>query len=430
MPRANGAPNVESVLLEYSQVAPDNFIGELPEESSRWLEVCEGQEVTPEQQFSVAWLNLEVGFGELHAFDRIRGIRGSVTRGKTSQVAVGGKRQTKARHFMQRAESQLAELETGEGVPEYIIAQAALTRGALPLIEAARASNVLPWKLQQQQEDYRLAQARSIEVMDSAIQTGELSQNELAFVRMLASIAIGNNLVGSTTLILPAPPRCYEGRPFNESWHCLLYDPKRNREKQVAISKETTLPEAYPMLQNDMTDDEINAEAVQLVSELRTAIHDEDHAIPPESLLGVTVEGWASMLSELTQRKLKSLLILPDYTAVSAHQNVQPEETAEALDLEPIHYPSINFDLLSSTNLLTWYSGQNNGRALSEQEGLQLNRAIEAFCRANQGQPTMTDELALDRLRLECAQALPDRASTIAEEHLDLADQSLRRTTA
>jgi hypothetical protein len=415
---------VETALAEYTAVGAAPFLGELPEEANHWLEVLNVPEVelSPAQLLSASWLGIELGFQSYTTADRQRASMQHAARRNQDKRAFRGEETiiNTAHTLMEDATNRLEQIMDTEDADPYIQAQAHLTYGAIPLIEIIRKTGSQKIEASKHRVAYRLAQAGAVNLMHDAVVAGELAPNERTFTRLLNVLAIGNSLVSNEIVVIPAPPRCYEDRADEQSWHLLFWDTRRGRHLPTALAHETALQGITAVLDRQTEEFAIFHEGTGLLTELHTAMLDPSHAVPRETSLGKAAVNVAGYFSSITGRRIPPVLGLPDLSRFSDRPGEPLEVPELPVDLDPIEYPEINSAALNEDTVLEWYGQQLNGRPLTRQEGLSLNRVLENFNRpAAYERLTLPERVTLNKMRLECAVALAGDFQSVAVEQLD-----------
>ncbi len=426
-----GQLTAESALKFYQNIGAAPYIGDLPPDAGSWLETCDGSELAPEQLLTAAWLGIELGFQEYEAAGLIREQAAALTKkhqGKGDQVQHGAPGKRNAAHLlMQQADARLDAVLDNESAPAYTRAQAGLAYGARPLFEAIMTKGISRQQMERYKHANRVAQALAVNAMHDAAEADELSPDERLFTRLLTFLVTGNSLINNHVMVLPAPPRSYEGRPAKDGWHGLLWDTHRSQQLAIAFTKRSSVSGVTAILQNNLTDAQIDADARRILMEIHTAMLDKDHRVPLGSRLANSAAGAADFFGDLCRRKLSPKLDLPDLTK---YFETSGDPIQVPVDLDPISYPAINFaPLQGDADLLDWYGEQVNGRPFTADEGRTLNRIINENY-SNQtliDQMPLEDQLILHQVRLDAAMAMADENQAAALTLLDRTERALDR---
>lgn len=405
MAESVGDRTVESALAAYNEVGTALY-GEFPlDDGERWLATCNESELTPEQQLRASWLGIELGFAIFTEQD-IQRARQQKKLGK-NKIRTGSAPPSRGTALIGQAMDRLIELMDSEVVEAdpVLDAHAGLTYGMAPVVASIRAATDPKVSRLKALREFNLGQAYAVNALHSAITRGQLSERQMPFVKMVNAIVIGSNLLGNEISILPAPPRCYEDREPDDSWHGILWNARKNRNLNIALTEHTRLRDIAAILSDEwLGRDYRELDDVELLEQIHTAMLDKGQSVPPESKLGIAAVSWAKFYRQSTKTHQSSVLKLPELVRFAE----KPGEPIQLpVDLDPVDYPPLSVESIGTTDILTWYGRQVNGRPLTSREGLLLDRQINDFATPAQlDRLSLSEHLLLNKLRLDAALTL------------------------
>lgn len=406
--------NASAAIARYRSYGPEvRPVTISPPDMQQMVAACEGQELAPHDLLHFGWLQVEYAL-KMHETQRLITAKRLDNAAASFRAAITADSTPYVRVQATLAESNMPLLRARVGVDRIANFRATGGKGRQ---EVSRVPSLMPAYRK------RLSEA-ALDVLFMLEQP--LSPDETVLCQTLAMMMLVNNTgntgnVATTGLVaLPNVPRCYEGatdHPRASSF--VVWDNLIGLMTELKVGQHA--PEDFLPVLPTVVDSPDYSDELGLVR----AVFEEITGAPPTAartdFLDRAHNGLQIALMEHAAREQPQVKRKKKY-------QVPPRLRLPLLDM-PVEFPPqapMELEGVTTDTIVAWYANQSNGRALTIDEAVKIEKLIGPLDRTEQQAKLAPGEmLALRRLRIECALGLAAQNAATANAHITNAEVSL-----